>query len=438
MKIYFLIIALFTNLTFVNCRAVENEHILSQEHSIDETLQKTINYARRYRIDTTLSLCQEEERQKGVLEAVCANLVSYESDSLENGIRQFLQDTPSLEVLDFDIIDVHTTEFFGKSKDILFLIKDYSGQLCYVVKAFRKPQTLESRFLQEISAIDLMQQLKLPGVVPIEQYAFALCNENNNAWGLLLESVACGKRLDQYVYDVGREEIGSDKRTENFEIAKRAFKRMGISFAHLHSTHASSLTSVPSSLLGKCDVKLAGVLSNEFIMKELSKRITISDFLNYVEEVKNTTLSVTFYYTYVHGDAHLGNIFYDEAKDSCCFIDLAGMHRSIDIQGQPILHGTIDVVRFEDSLRFKANNLLTEEEVKALHISLYEGYEEAGGQIPDERLFCFYNMYVKIRRLVSKSGYVEEQDPRIQASDKLIFEDALHYFEKHINQLQRQ
>lgn len=422
MKNYFLIFILFTNLVFVDCRAVENG-----------TLQQTIDCARQYRINTTLPSSQENERQKSVLETAYANLISYESSDLENGVRQFLQDTLPLEVSDLNIINVLSTEFFGKSDAAVFLIKDHSGQLRYVVKAFQEPRLLDSRFLQEISAIDLIQQLKLPGITPIEQYAFALCYEGNNTWELLLESAACGKRLDQYVYEVAHQEVGSDKRMKCLEIAKKAFRSLGTSLAHLHSSRASSLTPIPSSLVAKYHVKLATVLSNEFISNALSKCVAIPDFVDYVEGVKDETLSVALHYTYIHGDAHLGNLFYDETKESCCFIDVAGMHRSVDIQGQPILHGTIDLVRVEDSLDFKARNLLTREEVKGLKTSFYEGYEEAGGLIPDERLFCFYNMYEKLRRLISKSRFAEEQDPRIQASDKIIFEDAIHYFEEQVN-----
>ncbi len=177
-------------------------------------------------------------------------------------------------------------------------------------------------------------------------------------------------------------------------------------------------------------------MTNEFVAEELSKRMDLSDFVNYVIGIKDKALPVSLYYTFVHGDSHLANVFYDSETDSTTFIDLAGMHRSIDIQGEPILHATIDFVRFEDSLRFKSSNILTGEEEKSLLASFNAGYQDAGGEIPEERLFDFYNMYVKLRRLASKSRYVNEEDPRIRASDKLIFEDSVRYFEEQ-TQLQK-
>src|SRR6516165_374630 len=92
----------------------------------------------------------------------------------------------------------------------------------------------------------------------------------------------------------------------------------------------------------------------------------------------------------------------------------------------------IDFVRFEDSLRFITIHLLTEKEVSVLKEAFYQGYLEGGGCIPEESLFSFYQMFFKLRRLVSKCDYAFEEDPRIRASNQLIFEDSLQFFADHI------
>jgi Ser/Thr protein kinase RdoA (MazF antagonist) len=428
MKKLTFIALLLTNLIFVDCKATENLPISTQEY----VQQNIVDLAKQFRIDRSLSKKDEDIREKNILMTMSDSLTHYESDSVLKNVRQFLNDSLSLDLDNYEIINTMDTEFFGKSEAYVFLIKDSTDQLQYVVKTFPEPKTLDSRFMQEISAIDLVQQLQISNMVPIEQLAFAISSVGEKEWGLLLESVAKGKRLDEFVYDIAEQEIGSDQRLEHFEIAKKAFKRVGANFAQLHAKKASTITSIPPTLIEKIRTKLITIQDNKFVVETLSKYMEVSDFVNYVEGVKNKALEVSLRYTYVHGDAHLGNIFYDPTTDTGTLIDLAGMHRSIDMQGEPILHATVDFVRFIDSLRFKSMNKLTDEEEKALKASFFAGYEEAGGTIPEENLFDFYNMYVKLRRLASKCGYIAEQDPRIQASDKLIFEDAVHYFEEQI------
>lgn len=419
-KLFFI----FFYLSFINCNFIQSQNI------DPESVTHTIECAKQYRINRELDQLEEKEREQEILNTACDALTTYFSISIESGVKQFLEETLSLKVDDFDLVDVRETDFFGKSEARVFLIKDHTGVLLYVVKAFLYPRTLDSRFLQEISAIDLIQQLSLPDVDPIQQYAFALCQDGEEEWGLLLESPAKGKRLDQYVYEVGHAEAGSETREQMMHRAAKAFNQVGAAIAHLHAPHAATLTSIPPILVAKCDLKLADVLNNPFVVKELEKRMALEEFAEFVGRIKSEALSVPLYYTYVHGDAHLGNIFYDEAHDSCTFIDLAGSHRSIDLHAQPILYGAIDLVRIEDSLRFKADGLLSPREIGALNATFNEGYAQAGGELPDDRLMAFYHMYVKLRRLASKSNYPNEPDPRIQASDRLIFEDALHYFEQ--------
>ena len=403
-----------------------------------QSTHEVIPYARQYRADPRLSPEQEQERLKKLLAQTYDMLPHYAvTEELKNSVEEFVDDTLSMEIVDtsdFTIIDARTTEFYGKSHDIVFLVQDQKGQVCYVVKAFQNPSQLSGRFLPEISAMDLIQGMHLPGIVPIEPIAFAICHEGNNEWGLLLESAAPGRRLDQYVFDLAKEKTASAEREQCLKVAKTAFKRMGRSLALLHAVKSTEKLPLHSSILAKYDDKLNKVLREPFIIDQLSKYFSLSQLTHYVDEVKKAALQVPLFHTYAHGDTNLGNVFYDDEKDSISFIDLYGMHQSVNISGQPISDPIIDLVRAEDGFRKKAAKLLTADEIEILITSFYTAYRDIGGSTPDESHLRFYKTYISLWRLILGSHYIDEKDPTRREFDKATFEEGIEYLNAQLTQ----
>ena len=387
-----------------------------------------INLAKQYRIDTTLPWNKEKRRELDIIKQTCEILDVYKAQTLEEGIEKFIKKT-LFPIANFAIVNARTTEFYGKSTGEVFFIKNAQGGLTYVVKAFPDAHTLQSHFLPEVSAIDMVRALQLKKVIPIEQHGMAICLVGKEEWGLLLETAAPGVRLDQYLRDINKEDKESAKRQECLEIALKAFKRVGTCLACLHAKHASETSTVPKNLLTKCEDKLALILKNPFIVDKLSKHVDMDAFVKYVNEVKGNAQLVKIHCNYIHGDTHMGNIFYDVSTDCCSFIDLGGLHRSIDVRGEPISHATMDLTQIEDSLGFYAGRL-TEQEMLAVREAFYSGYQEAGGEIPDIRLTDFYTLYFKLRRLVIKCNYRKETNSKIRDFDKSIFKEAVHYFQQ--------
>jgi hypothetical protein len=270
--------------------------------------------------------------------------------------------------------------------------------------------------------------MQLPAVVPVEPIACAFCHDGTNQWGLLLESAAMGKRLDQYLIALGKEKPGSIEREEKLKIAEMVFKRFGESLALLHSEKSEEKKPLHPSILSKFDDKFNKVLKEQFIVDEMSKYFSLSQLVSYVSEVKNAALQVPLFYTYSHGDSNLGNIFYDDLTDSISFIDLYAMHQSIDISGAPISDPLIDLVRTEDGFRKMAGNLLSAEEIETLLTSFYTAYERIGGAVPNKQHLAFYKTYTNLWRLILGSHYIDEEDPLRREFDKAAFEEGLECF----------
>jgi hypothetical protein len=139
--------------------------------------QDIVTYAREYRADGRNSQEQETERLKVILSQTCEVLPHYEvNDGLQNTVHEFVLDSIG-DLSSINVIDTRTTEFFGKSQDIAFLIKSEEGALRYVVKAFQNPCELSGRFLPEISAMDLIRELNLPGISPIHPNYYAIVKD---------------------------------------------------------------------------------------------------------------------------------------------------------------------------------------------------------------------------------------------------------------------
>lgn len=398
-----------------------------------EKVLEIIQYARAYRKDTTLSGEEEKFRQKAILELAIAGLPKYDSErSLEDAVRRFAKDELLLTVGVHTIIDASLTDIGGKSDDPVFLAYDEAGNLCYVVKAFRNPSDLSSKFLPEISALDLIDQLALPGVAPVRPIAFAVYSQENDEWGLLLETAAKGQRLDQYVYQLGALQPASKERLDFLAVCQNAFRKLGEGFAKLHARKSTRPNYLPQQDLEKYDQKLSQILDSPFIKDALQKRFPIDQFVRYTENIKARASHFPIYYSYWHGDAHMGNMFYDQQKEAIYFIDVAKMHQSISIQGEPLLSGTMDLIRVEENLRRKAIGHLREDELQSLVHTFYNAYEQSSGERIEGPVLLFDRTSKKLGRLIEYSRYVHQTDPIKRSSEQAVFESSLDYFSNQI------
>ncbi len=394
-----------------------------------EKFPEVIRFARAYRKDTTLPEDQEKLRQKAILEQAFGTLPKYDDEpSLENAVRRFVKDELFLNGNGHTIIDASLTDIGGKSHDPVFFIKDEAGSLCYVVKAFQHPRDLSGKFLPEISALDLIAELALPGVAPVTPIAFALYRKDGEEWALLLETAAKGQRIDQFVYQAGALQPASKERLDFLNVCHKAFRNLGEGFAKLHARKSTLPNYLPQQDIVKYDQKLFQILNSPFIQEELHKRIPIENFVRYIECIKREASHFPIYYSYWHGDAHLGNLFFNEQEEAIYLIDVARMHQSISIQGEPLLSGTMDLIRVDESLRRKAIGHLSEEELDKLLHTFYSAYEECSGERLEGPVFLFDRTSKKLGRLIKYARYIHQTDPIKRSSDLAVFEATLEYF----------
>jgi hypothetical protein len=388
--------------------------------------------ARLYRIDPQISPEDDQKRRQAILDRFCSQLYTYTDSDLDATITSFVQDVLREKIVNYHIVNAASTFLRGKSSDQVFLLYNHEEQLHYVVKVFRNPHALTSKFLPEISALELITALHLPFVKSVKPIAVALCVLPSDAaqaeYGLLLETAAAGMRIDHYVYAIANYAIASPERETIFHIAEKAFWRMGESLGRLHATRSQKLSHLPLPVLAKMQEKMRAVLDNPFIVTSLMARMPFENFYSYLNSVIVEAEQVWLHLTYQHGDAHLGNMFYDEWGDTFCFIDDALLYKSVDIYGNPLLDGSSDLLRADEHFRRKAFGFLSEKETEHLISTYYAGYQQVSGSLPDPRLVTFYRAYLKLNRLLVYWEYQKEPDLEKRARNEAIFNEVLEYF----------
>lgn len=388
-----------------------------------------VYYARQYRFDSSPSGEQEQKRERDLVEKAFDALVHYDtSESLEEAVVKFVVDALFVHPDDFSIVDANKAGLGGRLSDRVFMIKDHQGQFCYVVKAFKNPQHNPSKFLYEISALNFIEQLGLPHMGIIYPLAFARYKDKNQQWGLLLESLAQGKRIDHSILQLAEQTLNTEQRQLDLDLACKAFHQMGTTFAAFHRITSSNLALIPSGIVEKYEKQLSQILDDSIIVNELFTHFSLFHFIQVVEEIKQAALHTPVAYTYFHGDAHLENLFYNDEQDLFFFIDVANMHKSIDLYNFPLSDGTVDLLWIEDSFLRHAIGRLTEEEINLLLQTFYEAYEMEQGQLPNEHLLLFYRTYTRLNRLMRYSGSIKEHEGAEQAIEKKLFDDAVNYF----------
>jgi hypothetical protein len=426
-----------------------------------------------YRVDRTLSAEAERAREHLILESFCSSVAQYNSmESLESAVKHFVWETFGRG--DFNIVNSSKTDMKGQSQNSVFFVNDIYDCLRYVVKAFPDPCSHPSEYLAEISALSMIEKLDLSWIAPIKPLGYAIYRNVHQCWGLLLETVAQGKRIDEYlhplmnlVHNVSHKGAGCknpsvmsrssgillricprrqpshmelfarptccpcDERGPlmnmmewNFlkDAAIKAFSRMGQSLAQLHGYKEAVVGSMPEWNLERYNNRVMEMLGNDLIRQQLSETIPVPAFVDYVTHVKNEVLAISVPRTYLHGDAHFGNMFYSEEEELFYFIDAARLHKSIDRKGLPILDGTLDLLRVEENLKIFVLKGLSEGVANLLLETFYQSYREQSGRFPEARLLNFYRVFMLMGRLIIYSRYSNEAEP---AQKKAIFESAI-------------
>lgn len=419
---------LFISILFSLCSVFADCSFLSSAENPSASIEAYTPFAIRYRFDSTKSKEENDKNRSQVLQELSETLPVYSnSESLEAVVHSFFADYKDKEQSSYSIVTIGTG---GNSEDVVFLVKDQSGKTIYAIKAFAKPFELKGKFLPEFCGYEFLMELNVPGTEPIQPLSLAIGEYNGKVYGLMLETAAKGKQIDQYLSDIGknvhgalfdsiRDPDGAGKREKAFEEAKNALQKLAEVLVEFHETKSAQSGPIPEDDLQKFRKELESLKNEKEVIAEISKKIDFEFILERLDQIEKEVRSVPVFYSFRLGANHFGNSFYDEETGLISFIDIGKMLNSFDHLGHPIGTSYHDLMRAEVDLYRKGAASLTTPEIEELKKNFYDSYENKGGKL--EKVFVFYRVTEHIRALRKSGKYFKEEDPTQRAKGKIFF-----------------
>lgn len=319
------------------------------------------------------------------------------------------------------IINSKETFLSGKSHDLVYFVLNQDGSLQYVIKAFRSPFKLGSKFLAELSSIQFLQRLNLTHIGGITPLDTAQGRFENEEWVFLLETAAPGIRLDQFIYQIYFNQC-------TYETALNAYYAFGKALAEFHCCNSHQLAPLSARCFNDFANYLEEVLKHTQATHDLKERIDLTQFEISIRQVIERAKNILIPLTYQHGDAHMGNIFFDIATAKVTFIDVAVMNHSFSKDFEPLANGFADLYRADEYFKRKADGFLTNNQIEEISNIILKGYMSVNPFPPPKEIEQFYRTYYKLRRLLHFSDYMEEPDEEKRLRRKVTYEKALDYF----------
>jgi len=251
------------------------------------------------------------------------------------------------------------------SQSLIFYINDAQGEPIAVMKQESINTDYYSNHEYEYLALNSLNKMNFDKFHPVRLYGVfekAISEKVSN--GYIVESVAKGKSLNGFVKEVGKEK-DLLKREEQFYVLKRGVEKTALGLGELHSkkhySHASSY-----------------FIEQFHDTEETSKTKIASDLPGP--------------FGIIHGDLHLGNVFYDEDEDIATFIDFSSSYHSRN--GGPIAQ---DLANFIITMEMLGSyHGLTQSEIKELNDVFLTAYTKTGPQVTDEAIQTYRKYFLLV------------------------------------------
>lgn len=309
----------------------------------------------------------------------------------------------------------------GKSDAPVTLVYNTEGNLLAAIKQFPVDQVNE--MAGELSGLQTLNQLNLNGVHTVTVLGAARLP---NGEGVLIASPARGVTIDHLMIRVGNAAPGAAQDAAMAEL-REAVYRVGQALAKFHTIPPGS-GQYPATTLER------QLNSAESIAAEIAERIAAlnedhividlntEDMITRVSTLANQARLNPGFASFVHGDFHPGNIFFDK-EFGITFIDTLRLHESINAEGVPIGAPARDFAAFLHKLAtFGAEYGIPAEKITELQSLFEEAYVASAGRMsPETQQFFLARTALGVFLSALKDG---ESGDALQAQTE-IFKQAL-------------
>jgi hypothetical protein len=391
-------------------------------HFLTEAAEELMQQSKSLRLEPHLREDEELLRQTLLLEQLIKNVPDYgDHESLEQALDLLLR--KEMNLVDFILVNSKTTEFCGRSRDEVFFVQDAEGVTLYVAKAFIEPGSIKGRFFPELSAMALLRDREMKTFKGVNPLIVGKCHWKGKNYGLLVEIVAPGIRMDKCVEKIAANPKYSIDRKLEMEKAIHLCECFGQSIAELHEVHENLSTGLSKDALKRIRRKVEK-LFDERVKSFLEGKIDVNALTSLVDRLYREAIASPFVPCYQHGDLNLNNVFFDESSGLITAIDVHRMHRSIDINGNPLSDGVYDLIHIKESLIHHLLGYLTDEEISLLIDAIFRKDLNLE-RFFNEPLVLFYTVCIRLAKMIACVNFNELHIKKERR--RLIFERHLQY-----------
>ena len=305
-----------------------------------------LEFARQVRVGSTR-----------VAENVAMNflhLPEFAGTDMLDAIDRFL--TAELPEYKGQLLPIAGSALAGNSDDPVVFLKSPEGKLLLVVKAFKHVELVKCDFLPELSAMDFLSRHPEFEIAFSRPLAVGKTQIDGVWYGLLAQSPAPGVRLDALFTDAWKSLQGEERESKIAEL-EGLFFTVGATFARFN---------VP----GK-----KAPIDPKFTQRLRKKMAFLADeFPEEIERIEQKIAEaekLTFTQGFAHFSPHYANVFYIAEEGKIALIDLAKMHKSLDIEERPLSFSAYDLARFLYSFEKNAHDRLLQRKSSTSNRSLY-------------------------------------------------------------------
>lgn len=309
-------------------------------------------------------------------------------------LEQFIN-TICVDRFDLDT-STHTQELYeptgdlseGLSGDPLYLIKNKEGRLLFIVKAFTGNRDTLQSFSAIMTASNFLYSLNLKQFTFTQPIAFIHLKRDDAHACLVAMEAAEGQSLISMI------------KSRSVENSLKAAAKLGKALAELNCIQSPNAANFSPYYLEKellwftdC-VKAISQDPNRFPLNSTS--LTESFFRKW----KNV-LDMPSPFSYIHGDAHPGNVFFNAETGVLTLTDFDRLVYSIDPQKAPAGPSGFEFVFARQSLKFSATaHHFSPEEIEKLDEAFVKNYKEGmGNKFPSQEVLDYYTALFWMRKV---------------------------------------
>lgn len=319
-------------------------------------------------------------------EVVMARQVEIKDETLKNEVfavaGQVLHTSKDSLIIKQHNFDEDIAES-GSESEIFYVYDEQENPLAVMKKESINPQYF-SEHEYEYLTIDSLSHMGFKHFHSVKLYGVfegPEAGEQLTTSGYIVESMAKGKTLNGYVKEVGRE-TDLQKREALFQKLKIGIQKTALGLGELHNKKSFSK-------------------SSKYFVERFHD----------MEETGDRKIAATLPgpFGLIHGDLHLGNIFYDEEKEEATFIDLASAYHALS--GGPVAQ---DIANFTLAVELLGSyHGLTEQEIHDLNEAFYASYQETGPYVTQSAIDV-YRQYFLLVYTQDISDWDEKQKGQAQ------------------------